>query len=71
VGVAPVWILIHFVLNPLGYFAACLVSLFLFRPWRPNAATAFVLLGFALCGLLIYHSVTGQIWPYTLIKPHW
>ncbi|HEY3349258.1 MAG TPA: hypothetical protein VGM13_05735 [Thermoanaerobaculia bacterium] len=63
--VAPLWILFHFALNPLAYVATSLIALLMYRAWRAPAASLGLLLGIALCGLLAYHSVTGQVWPYS------
>jgi hypothetical protein len=70
-GVASIFILVHWVVNPLLYVAACIVSVIAYRPWRANRSTAFVVAGILLCALLVLHSITGRVWPYAYIKPYW
>lgn len=70
-GAESIFILVHWIVNPLLYVAACIVSVVAHRPWRANKSTAFVVAGILLCALLVFQSITGSLWAYPYINPPW
>ena len=69
-GLAPIWIPIHWFFNPALFATGAILALAAFRSWRLDLSTLLSLLGVGACLAFAVLPWLGSIWPYESLGLH-